>query len=40
MMLFNSKLKPVARTNPLRNDSGSGILYISVIGSGSSFNIL
>ncbi|HET7643657.1 MAG TPA: hypothetical protein VFK40_09125 [Nitrososphaeraceae archaeon] len=40
MMLINSRLKPVARTNPLRNDSGLGILYISVMGPGFSFNIV
>ena len=38
-MLIKSKLKPVPKTNALRNDSGQGISSIFVIGGGRSFNI-
>ena len=37
MMLIKNKLKPVPKTNPLRNDCGGGISLISEIT--SLFNI-
>ena len=37
MMLIKSKLKPVPKTNPLRNDPGGGIQFVPSIE--SHFNI-